>query len=152
MSRDLARYREAWERQGVAMDAAQMAALRGAAARQTRSRFGIGLGAVLVALGVGVALVEDAPGFGIGIAVTGLLVVAVMLAAGQAWGTVLRGGDGVRAVAGVAAASVVVAFVAMSWVVGAFVLGWSTALSVAVAVVAGACAVLLFLNLTLRRG
>ncbi|SDD87031.1 hypothetical protein [Auraticoccus monumenti] len=152
MSRDLGQYRRAWEARGVVMDAAQLRALEGAAARVTRGRVGLGVGVALALVGAWVAVSESPWTNGLFLAATGALVAVVMLLAVRSWRSVLEARQAERAVAGVAAASVVVAFLVLGWVVGAPVLGWAVPTAVAVVVLGLAAVVLLLMNLTLRRG
>lgn len=152
MSRDLGEHRRAWEARGVVMDAGQVRALEGAAARVTRGRVGIGVGAALAVVGAWVAVTESPWTNGLFLAVTGALVAVVMLLAVRSWTAVLRAREARRAVAGVAAASVVVALLVLGWVVGAPVLGWALPTVVAVVGLGLAGIVLLGMNLTLRRG
>lgn len=152
MSRDLGEYRRAWEARGVVMDAVQVRALEGAAARVSRGRVGVGAGVLLALVGVWVAATESPWTNGLFLATTGALVAVVMLLAVRSWTAVLRARPAERAVAGVAAASVVVAFLVLGWVIGAPVLGWMLPTVVAVIGVGLLAIVLLSMNLTLRRG
>ncbi|MVA76525.1 hypothetical protein GC722_10885 [Auraticoccus sp. F435] len=152
MTRDLGPYRRAWEARGVVVDATQLRALEAAAARVTRARVGVGAGVLIALVGAWVAVTESPWTTGFFLAGTGLLVAAVMVWAAVSWTSVLQAREARRAVAGVAAASVLLVFVLLGWVVGAPVLGWALP-TVVLVVVGGLLAmVLLLMNLTLRRG